>query len=121
MAKRDRDLFDRLRQVGVRKQVAKTLAEIGDDASAKAVRAARVAANDLRALADEIERRLPGAVTKTTTATAPARARRARTPVRAAPANGARTPRGANKAKILQALRAGTMTASEVAAKTGIG
>lgn len=59
MAKKDSDLFDRLRQVGVRKQVAKTLSEIGDGASKKALRAAKSAIAELRSLADEIERRLP--------------------------------------------------------------
>ena len=61
MAKNDSDLFDRLRQAGVRKQVAKTLSGIGEGASKKAVRAARSAVSELRSLADEIERRLPSA------------------------------------------------------------
>jgi hypothetical protein len=59
MAKKDNDLFDRLRQAGVRKQAAKTLSEIGDGASKKALRAAKSAIAELRSLADEIERRLP--------------------------------------------------------------
>jgi len=61
MAKNDRDLFDRLRQVGLRKRVAKTLSEIGEDANKKAVGAARSAVSELRSLADDLERRLPGA------------------------------------------------------------
>ena len=36
MAKKDKDLFDRLRNAGLRKQVAKTLSELSDDASNKA-------------------------------------------------------------------------------------
>lgn len=59
MAKKDSDLFDRLREAGVRKQVAKTLSEIGDGAPKKALRAAKSAIAELRSLADEIERRLP--------------------------------------------------------------
>jgi DNA invertase Pin-like site-specific DNA recombinase len=43
------------------------------------------------------------------------------TPVRAKPASGrARAPRGQNKAKVLDALRDGPMTASEIAKVTGI-
>jgi hypothetical protein len=59
MAKRDSDLFDRLRQAGMRKQVAKTLSGVSESAGKKAQRAARSAAGELRTLADEIERRLP--------------------------------------------------------------
>jgi hypothetical protein len=61
MAKQNSDLFDRLRQAGLRKQVAKTLSEIGDGAGKKAHNTARTAVSELRALADEIERRLPSA------------------------------------------------------------
>jgi hypothetical protein len=59
MAKIDRELFDRLRQAGLRKRVAKTLSQIGGGANKKARQTARSAANELRSLADEIERRLP--------------------------------------------------------------
>ena len=59
MAKTDRDLFERLRSVGLRKQAARTLSGIGEGAGKKAIRAARGAVEELRALADEIERRLP--------------------------------------------------------------
>ena len=41
MAKNDNHLFERLRRAGVRKQVAKTLSGIGEDASKTAVRAAQ--------------------------------------------------------------------------------
>ena len=61
MPKRDTDLFDRLRRAGVRKQVAKTLSELGDDAGRRATRAGHAAVAELRALADEIAKRLPGA------------------------------------------------------------
>lgn len=61
MAKKDSDLFDRLRQAGLRKQAAKALSEVSEGAGKKAQQAARAAANELRALADEIERRLPAA------------------------------------------------------------
>ena len=60
MPKRDSDLFERLRQLGVRKQVAKALSELGGGAGKKATRAARDAVTELRAVADEIEKRLPG-------------------------------------------------------------
>lgn len=60
MAKNDTDLFERLRGAGLRKQVARTLSEIGEGASKKAIRAARSAIGELRSLADELERRLPG-------------------------------------------------------------
>jgi hypothetical protein len=59
MAKSDRDLFDRLRDAGLRKQVAKKLSGIGENAGKKAVTAARNAATELRSLADDIESRLP--------------------------------------------------------------
>jgi hypothetical protein len=59
MAKKNNDdLFDRLREAGLRKRVAKTLSEIGEGASKKALQAARTTVSDLRSLADEIERRL---------------------------------------------------------------
>jgi biotin operon repressor len=59
MAKGDRDLFERLRSAGLRKQAARTLSGIGDGAGKKALQAARAAVEELRSLADEIERRLP--------------------------------------------------------------
>jgi hypothetical protein len=60
MAKNDRDLFERLRQAGLRKQVAKTLSEIGEGAGKKARQAASSAVSELRSVADELERRMPG-------------------------------------------------------------
>jgi Bacterial regulatory protein, arsR family len=155
MGNNDRDLFNRLRQAGLRKQVAKRLSGIGDSASSKAVGAARGAVGELRSLADEIERRLPtaapdasapgksaGRVTDrspTATpqaprsnaagATAGRRAQRKATqrkrapapkPAAAATTNGARAPRGQNKAQILEALKAGPKTASEISTETGI-
>ncbi len=60
MSRNDNDLFDRLRQVGLRKQVAKALSEIGEGAGKKARNAARGAVSELRSVADEIERRMPG-------------------------------------------------------------
>jgi CRP-like cAMP-binding protein len=159
MAKNDSDLFDRLRQAGLRKQVAKTLSEIGEGASKRAVRAARSAVSELRSVAEEIERRLPSATPKesataktagrTTTRRSPATTARAsrsrpagantggsaqrpvtqrkrdaapRPKTAAAPtASGARAPRGQNKAKILESLKAGPKTAAEIAKETGIG
>lgn len=59
MAKNDTELFDRLRQVGLRKKAAKALSEVSRSAGSKTQQAARAAAHELRALADEIERRLP--------------------------------------------------------------
>jgi hypothetical protein len=197
MAKKDTDLFDRLRDAGLRKQVAKRLSALSDDASNKASRAARSTASEFRAIADEIERRLPRpasatrkassrtrkassstrkassstrkassrastrkassrastrkassrastrkastgtrsgtaskpasrstAATATTSRRAPTSAPK-RAPARrratASPASGARAPRGQNKAKILQSLKAGPKTASEIAKETGIG
>ena len=52
MAQKDNDLFDRLREAGLRKQVAKTLSELSGDASKKATRAARGTIGELRSLAD---------------------------------------------------------------------
>ena len=133
MAKNDSDLFDRLRQAGVRKRVAKTLSGIGEGASKQAVRAAQSAVSELRSLADEIERRLPSrSRSRAATANQTRRAQRpasnrkipaAPTPKTAAAArtNGARAPRGQNKAKILESLKAGPKTASEIANETGIG
>ena len=133
MAKNDSDLFDRLRQAGVRKRVAKTLSGIGEGASKQAVRAAQSAVSELRSVADEIERRLP--IPSRSRAATASQGRRARRPASnrrspAAPApkaaaaartNGARAPRGQNKAKILASLKAGAKTASEIAKETGIG
>lgn len=177
MAKNDRDLFNRLRQAGLRKQVARTLSELGDGASKKAVRAAQSTVSELRSLAGEIERRLPGTTSeqtspapaspargRTRSATAPRQAprprpaggtaraarspsapgaarsssgagaahassgaRRARASAAASPAGTsgastrARAPRGENKAKILETLKAGPKSATEVARETGIG
>jgi hypothetical protein len=61
MAKKDSDLFDRLRRAGLRKQVATALSEIGEGAGKKAGQMARSTVDELRSIADEIERRLPGA------------------------------------------------------------
>lgn len=61
MAKKNSDLFERLRKAGLRKQAAKALSQTTDTASKKAQRTARAAAKELRAIADEIERRLPPA------------------------------------------------------------
>jgi len=126
MAKNDSDLFDRLRQAGLRKQVAKTLSEISESASKRALGAARSAVGELRSLAEEIERRLPSGgdtagrgverpVTQRTSAAAPTRK------TAAAGGRGARAPSGQNKAKILESLKAGAKTASEIAKETGIG
>jgi alkaline phosphatase len=132
MAKNDSDLFDRLRQAGVRKQVARTLSGIGEGASKKAVRAARSAVSELRSLADEIERRLPSATrSRTASVTEGRRAQRPATKRKspaapraktaaAARTNGARAPRGQNKAMILASLKSGPKTASEIAKETGI-
>jgi hypothetical protein len=143
-AKSDRDLFDRLRSAGLRKQVARRLSGIGEDAGRKAVGAARAAVAELRTLADEIERRLPVERPRASQTAHPAgrddararpgasgrasaggsaRGARSRaaaggadaTAKRAAPA-----PRGRNKALILQALAEGPKTAAEVARQTGI-
>jgi hypothetical protein len=144
MAKNDSDLFDRLRRAGLRKQVAKTLSGIGDDAGKRAIKAAEKAVSELRSLADEIENRMPGLSsaparrTRRTSrrssarsaAAAPRRRSSARTvsrasarkaaPARSSTASG-RAPRGANKAKILASLKSGPKTASEIAKQTGIG
>lgn len=158
MAKNDRDLFDRLRQAGLRRQVAKTLSEIGEGASKKARRAARSAVSELHSLADEIERRLPSATSdasatgktagRTTTRSPAATPRASRSRAASATAggsaqrpvtrrksaeaprlktaaapgtSGARAPRGQNKANILESLKAGPKTASEIAKESGIG
>ena len=122
MAKNDNDLFDRLRQAGLRTQVAKTLSKISEGASKKSLQAARSAVGELRSLAGEIERRLPSATAQSATSKpAGATAGRTKRPVRgrksavapthttaaAAGTSGARAPRGQNKAKILESLKAG--------------
>lgn len=133
MAKNDSDLFDRLRQAGLRKRVAKTLSGIGDGASKQAVRATQSAVSELRSLADEIERRLP--IPSRSRAATANQGRPAQRPAsnRKSPAapttkttaaartNDARAARGQNKAKILESLKAGPKTASEIAKETGIG
>lgn len=108
MAKKDADLFDRLRQVGLRKQAAKALSGVSDNAGKNAQRVARAAVAELRALADEIERRLPAGTPasdasggkSTTTSRADARTRRstrssaAGTRKAAGTAKATRAPRG---------------------------
>lgn len=158
MAKNDSDMFDRLRQAGLRKQVAKTLSKISEGASKKTLRAARSAVGELRSLAEEIERRLPSATAAQSATSKPAGPGSTRSPAAAprgsrsraagAPAgrgakrpvterkragasthktaaaagtSSARAPRGQNKAKILESLKAGPKTAAEIAKETGIG
>jgi hypothetical protein len=82
MAKNDKDLFERLRQAGLRKQVAKTLSELGEGTSKKAARTAQSAIADLRSLAEEIERRLPGDSTKIADSAPARRTIRAKAPAR---------------------------------------
>jgi len=80
MAKKDNDLFARLRKAGIRKPIAQKLSEIGEGAGKKAVASARTAASELRSLAEELEKRLPGDTEKpAAAAAAPARATRGRT------------------------------------------
>jgi predicted Rossmann fold nucleotide-binding protein DprA/Smf involved in DNA uptake len=67
MPKSDDDLFTRLRRAGVRKPVAKRLSELSDDAGKKAIGAGYRAVAELRALADEIEKRLPAPSSLSTT------------------------------------------------------
>jgi hypothetical protein len=125
MAKKDSDLFNRLRQAGVRKQAAKTLSEIGDGASKKALRAAKSAIAELRSLADEIERRLPSgtpgasAISKAVRRT-PARSNAAVRPSRARTTtatarSGATTRSGASERKPAAAPRRKAATASPAA------
>jgi hypothetical protein len=125
MATKDSDLFDRLRQAGVRKQVAKTLSEIGDGASKKALRAAKSAIAELRSLADEVERRLPSgtpgasAISKAVRRT-PARSTAATRPSRAHTAgttapSGATTRGGASGRKTATAPRRRAAAASPAA------
>ena len=132
MARNDRDLFERLRRAGVRKQVARTLSGIGEGASKKAVGAARSTVSELRSVADEIERRLPSG--SRSSAGSAKQDRRARPPATkptsaagsrpktaaAAGRNDARAPRGQNKAMILASLKSGPKTASEISKETGI-
>jgi hypothetical protein len=95
MAKNDRDLFDRLRNAGLRKQVAKTLSGIGDDAGKKALSAARNAIKELRALADDIEGRLPAALTPGSGSTT----RRARKPAARRATSSASTTRTTTRSR----------------------
>jgi len=100
MAKNDSDLFDRLRRAGLRKEVARTLSEIGEGAGKKLQGTARGAAAELRSLADEIERRLPdvapSATSPRTTPTAKPRGTAATPAAKPAP-RAPRTPRTATK------------------------
>jgi hypothetical protein len=129
MAKKDNDLFHRLHAVGLRKQVAKGLSEIGEGAGKKAVRAARAAANELRTLADEIEQRLPAAEPAQAPPevslpaepiASPAAAESATVTAASAPSAGA-TPAapGENRLKILASLQSGPKTASEIGDEIG--
>ena len=60
MPRRNMDLFERLRRAGVRKDVAKTLSELGEGAGKKAIRVGHSAVAELRALTEELEKLLPG-------------------------------------------------------------
>ena len=60
MPRRNMDLFERLRRAGVRKDVAKTLSELGEGAGKKAIRVGHSAVAELRAVAEELEKLLPG-------------------------------------------------------------
>ena len=113
MAKKDADLFDRLRQVGLRKQAAgKALSGVSDTAGKQAQRAARAAVSELRAVADEIERRLPAAAPASGSSSGDSSAAtsraRARTP-RSTKASAARTQK-AGTAKPKRAPRSSTTT-----------
>ena len=77
MAEKDADLFDRLRHIGLRKQAAKALSGVSSDAGKKAQVVARAAVAELRAVADEIERRLPGAASEHQRAAAASKHQRA--------------------------------------------
>lgn len=57
MAKRDKDLVDTLRASGLRKKVAKVLAESAQSATGKAPKALRRSAGRLRSAASMLERR----------------------------------------------------------------
>jgi hypothetical protein len=111
MAKNDTDLFDRLRNAGLRKQVAKTLSGIGDDAGKRAVKAARTAISDLRALADEIENRLPGLTS------APARRTR-RTSRRGSARSAAAAPRSSTRSATTGRRSAGASSRRSSGART---
>jgi len=78
MAKNDSDLFERLRRAGLRKQVARTLSQI-DGAGKKTQRAAHGAVAEMRAVADELERRLSAAAASAAAPAVGAARRRAST------------------------------------------
>ncbi|MHB8693320.1 MAG: hypothetical protein ACYDHH_18965, partial [Solirubrobacteraceae bacterium] len=102
MAKRDnKDIFQRLRQVGLRKQAARALSELGDTTSKRAVRAARAVVTELRSLADELEQRLPDATSDPAPVGTPASSTKRSTGTSAPPATTARrrrAPRAASPA-----------------------
>lgn len=91
MAKRDDDLFKRLRAAGLRKEIARPLSDAGADARKKSVRAARAAIGELRALADELERRLPAESATPAAKPAATRTRSAATAAKPATTRAART------------------------------
>jgi predicted Rossmann fold nucleotide-binding protein DprA/Smf involved in DNA uptake len=120
MPKRDDDLFQRLRLAGIRKPVAQALAELTDDAGKKAVGAGHKAVAELRALIEEIEKRLPfvsqGQDEPTPVAEAPRRAVKAVTkPARARVAAASSTIE--KKASVTRARRSATTVASKAAPK----
>lgn len=124
MAKNDRDLFNRLRSAGLRKQVAKTLSGIGEDTGKKALRAARSAVSELRSLADDIEGRLPslpgtssGSSSSAGTARRPA-ARRASTGTASARRSGGRS-RAASTGTARRTTRRSTAAKASTARKPG--
>lgn len=117
MARHDQELFDRLRAAGLRKQIARPLSAVGADARKRSVKAARAAIDELRALADELERRLPAEPPSASAAAAPSASGSASGPASGSAAGSAAAE---NRAAIVQALGGGPLTASELAAKTGI-
>jgi hypothetical protein len=119
MANNDNDLFDRLRQVGLRKKVAKTLSAVSDGANKKAANAARSAITELRSLADELERRLPGTGSKTKSATSRRKVSSGTTARRRSPASGAASGTSASTAS--SRSRRGAGSSSGAASSGGAG
>jgi hypothetical protein len=125
MAKKDNTLFDRLQQAGLRKQVAKALSEIGEGAGKKAERTARAAVKELRAIADEIERRLPSptppppAARKTArTASTPKRAAATPRATRSRATGTGAKPKSSAAAKPKPATRRATTTRASTGRRT---
>ena len=109
MARLDRELYKRVRDSGVRKRVARTVAEAAGQADSRTPKALNDAAKSLRSVAAELEDRARGGPAK--------RKRSAQKAVRTRRAKAAERSRAATKGAKTRAKATGTRTKATTRAK----